>query len=430
MPIEKIIILFLCFLILTMSYIAKIKTKTWLNPSSILNNFWFVYIFFPTLFALNEPIFVLPIIYIFIFNLFFTSSLFLFKWNFKGSLFNKNLNFFYTLSNKNYILVLAVFTSVLVIISSLQSSNIPFELMYSDPMKFASIYSGLNYDGRIEPSIIFRFGLLFNYLVPIFGGISFYFHQKFTQIILSLLPSFIILIFHSQKGMIFFSFFLFLGSYLYCSYIIKSSRKNIIIGKLFVLFLIMFVLLCISFISRGMSFESDNDAIISRIIEFSLSYSSGHLYAFSYWFTQYYDYLLDLNFMTELNGIGFYTFLFIYDFLGLAINIPTGVYNEYYNGLLVTTNIYTIHRGLLSDFGIFGSLIFSTFLGFFLNYIFYRVNIGKSNSLHFIIYCFMFGIIYQSFIISSFTWLLTPVAIIFTSVVFYLINELKTYEKK
>lgn len=430
MNIDKLAILFLCIIIFFLSYIAKIRTKTWINPSSVLNNFWLIYILVPIIVAYKEPISFYAVLYITIFNSFFTISIFLFNWKILKNIHNNKLMFLHVFS-KSYILIfISFFSSLLIIMSSIKSTNMSLSYMILNPIEFASFYAGLNYSGSIKPSFLFRLGLMLNYFVPIIGGIVLNHKPKFLYIILSFLPSLLILLFQSQKGMIFFSIFLLLGSFLFTKYIFKYKLNPKLKYNLFV-FLLMFIsLVLFSFISRGMSLNSGYDAITSRLYEFALSYSSGHIYAFSYWFTNIYNEFDVNNIYNEMRGIGFYTFMFIYDILGFADDIPTGVYDDYYKGIMVKTNIYTIHRGILSDFGMIGAFIFALIIGFIFNFIFYRINIGKGNCIHFVVYCFMFGIFYQSFIISSFLWLFTPLVIILCCLSFYLINEFVIYEKK
>jgi len=105
--------------------------------------------------------------------------------------------------------------------------------------------------------------------------------------------------------------------------------------------------------------------------------------------------------------------------------IPAGVYAEYFNdGALIKSNIFTIFRGLISDYTLIGSLIFLVVSGLISSYIYY-ILISKRKAIYaIVIYPFSIGIIYQTYLISTFMWN-SVIAIILIMILYFNIRLIK-----
>jgi hypothetical protein len=91
--------------------------------------------------------------------------------------------------------------------------------------------------------------------------------------------------------------------------------------------------------------------------------------------------------------------------LGNETPVPIGVYSEYLSiPPYITTNIYTMFRGIIHDFGIGGSLVCLFIISYF-THISFRVLLSSEKpyfSVSVFIFCIAF--VYQSFIISALMW--------------------------
>ncbi len=103
---------------------------------------------------------------------------------------------------------------------------------------------------------------------------------------------------------------------------------------------------------------------------YTLTMVVGHIVAFSHWFPTY------IQSIPEGYGWGRYTFAGIFNFLGYSVRTPAesvvlfpGPYN--------LSNVYTVFRPLLLDFGLFGSLIIFYLAGFFGEYSYSRLKLGR-----------------------------------------------------
>ena len=224
----------------------------------------------------------------------------------------------------------------------------------------------------------------------------------------------------SAKGLFFLSISFFYSGILICRVYRQDynliTKKNII--HVAVLSILIMPILISSFLARGLQ-DASFDQIVDKLYLYLVSYSSGHLYAFSDWFSQrYFDFsLLDYDQKT-LTG-GFYTFMSFFRLFGDTREVPMGVYEEYFAiGDILKSNIYTMYRGLISDFTLVGSLFFAVLIGYISSLSFYRFLCSNFNP--FWIGCFfMFmGLSYQSYIISSLIWLSLP--FVFLLIVFLL----------
>lgn len=238
--------------------------------------------------------------------------------------------------------------------------------------------------------------------------------SKYSMILLCLLPPFAavisIALFQGQKGIVALFFFLIVGGFIL--FILDSSlpfsglvslltTKS---AKILVLLVIIFtsIGLFLPFLSRGfLTTEgglADNAVILSEENPL-IVYAMGHLPNFLQWF---HDSVIDNHPDPS------YPVPFVYTFRDLALFVlssenplPPGIYDDYRMG-----NIYTVYRGMINDFGIFGSLITSALFGAFATIGFSSYRSGKKY-VHIIgqIACiYFFSILFQSYIVSSFVW--------------------------
>lgn len=195
------------------------------------------------------------------------------------------------------------------------------------------------------------------YAAPLCGGFAHQYAatkgQKFIAT-LSLMPAFLVTMTNNTKAGMIGSLLLFFVSYTighFCRYkkwpqIRLKSIVFIILGFIFFLSIMLF-----SMMLRIGSIDLFTFAIVMQKI---IVYAFGNVQSFDIWLSYYY--------WEQSNTFGVMTFLGIADALGLAQRVQ-GVYTAL---LGTSSNVYTAFRGIVTDFGIVGGIVFISMQGFFL----------------------------------------------------------------
>ena len=403
--------------LLVISVFAKNIVGTWINPSSIFAGFWFLFSVIPMIAGWGVPVNPAAIVFIILFLLAFSSSTLLFSWGYALDCNKKKSRaedvfdgkyFFYTL------LFISVIT-IVCLVADLKKQELSFS---DDLLGISAKYAGLRYSETLVQNIYIKFATVLSFpcvaLAGLIGSATLSRIRCIISIFLGFMPSIFLIVFQGAKGSLFLSATLFFGSYL----VVKIYNRELFVfskkflTRIFLALLIAFILVATSFITRGAGGDDgDLDAMLGHLKYSFLSYSSGHLFAFSDWFTDRYFYKSDLGFLQEKWTLGFYTFMSIFQLAGDDRFVPLGVYDEYfdYQGML-TTNIYTLFRGLISDFSLFGSLIFALCWGFVSNALFYNLLLKRFSAFSIVFFIFSVAIFYQSLFVSSLTWISIPVS--------------------
>ena len=383
--------------------------------------------------AFDAPINPLSIFYILAFNIFFMSSIFLFNWK---AAFLRNMRKptaleVYGTKSFRFCFYISVTISVSTLLLSLLDLGVSFSDLVSNPMVVAGKYVSKNYAGEIAPTFFSRLGLSTSYTTIVLGGLLYGALQnnRLLVLLLSFLPSLLVMVSQSAKGLFFFSIFAFSGGIL----VARIYNKNYSLLNLSTIFntlllaLAVLPLVLMSFLSRGLQNVDDAELIFSKLKFYIVSYSSGHLYGFSDWFSSRYFSDSTLMYIQEKYALGFYTLMPFFRLLGDERKISIGVYDEYFvYGDVFKSNIYTVFRGIITDFTLFGSLIVACFLGFVCNLMYYRLLCAKENSFYTVFFIFFVACSYQTYVISSLMWLTIPVvfsALVLFFLVYYKYNR-------
>lgn len=287
-------------------------------------------------------------------------------------------------------------------------------------LDIAGEYAGMRYSDDIVTNIYARIGLLASFQTAVLGGVLFGVSatilSRIKIISLAFFPAILVMLLQSAKGLLFLSASLFFGGWL----VTRLYKYDYTLPRISPITLVSIILavgamIFVSFVARvGLDFDV--------IKSYFASYSSGHIYAFSAWLSaRYFNTGSDQYFNQPEMQAGFYTFMGVFQAFGDSRPVVLGVYDEFYivPGLL-ETNVYTAFRGLISDFGFIGSLIISGLSGFFANVVFYFMLSKHFAPMSCVIFIYMVGLIYQSYIISSFTWISVPASFVITYIVFLL----------
>ena len=405
------------------------KTGIWFNPSSLFALFWIVYTGIPLLVGLGYSFNPVALLYIVIFISLFSLSTFLFDWNVA---INDNIQNIYL--NNLYIAPFLIVVCLFFVILSVFFHAI--DLLHqgislsSDFLSIGGKYTGLRYAGDLNQNVFAKIALLTSYQSAVLGGLVFggKSRRSIKTLILmaAMLPSILVMLLQSAKGLFFLSSAFFAGSWLVTRIFQNDFRfPQISLFQGIAAFLALSTFVITSFISRiGLDFNT--------LRFYIASYSSGHLYAFSDWFShRYFETFSSNNYeQLSLEG-GFYTFMAFFKFFGDSRYVPMGIYDEFFEvpGLL-QTNIFTVFRGLISDFGLFGSLIFAAFVGLVSNLVFYVLVSNKNSTIGMVFFIYSVGFLYQTYIVSSLSWLSIPVSFFLTIFIlslnnFYLMVKIK-----
>jgi len=410
--IEKILSITLSLLILLNAVLIKKITKNWLAPGVIFSAFWFLYTFFPLIFVFSAPINYLSILYIYICVVFFSLSSFVFNW--KKALQANKLKLKIPIPYNTRLLYLAFYTcqvlALVFIPFNLSAQGFSFSDYLTNLFVISNEYLANKYSGNLNANIFKILSTILNYTGTSIGGLLFLNSKNKLKILsFSFFPSLLFMIAYTDKGTLFLALFLFYAGILvtriYSNNLVLVTKKTILIIAILTTIIIIPATIS-SFISRGL-YDLDSNAMIETLTSYFYSYAFAHIYAFSDWFTAYFSLGSSLNTYSHPNDFsyGFYTFMSIFKALGSNIVVPDGIFDEYYNfNDFLKTNIYSMFRGLLLDFGFLGTLFFMITFGFIWNAIFYSLLTSKKPSFSVAAFFIMIGWFYTSYIISIFIW--------------------------
>lgn len=133
-------------------------------------------------------------------------------------------------------------------------------------------------------------------------------------------------------------------------------------------------LVSISILQREVFLDFGNLKTFERLFTLLLSYTCGQIYAFSDFFSNYLGFKTEINYIHTYNSYGLFTFRSISDLIRTAHPFPVGIFEDsfsYSNG--IATNIFTIFRGLIYDFGLVGTICFMFIFGLVIHAFFYRL---------------------------------------------------------
>lgn len=424
---EKIFsIILICTLLINFKYITK-KTGTTNNPSSLYLLIWFLFLFFSLITQFSHPINFLAILYIVVCSNLFCLSIYFFEFNSNKSKIKSNtINIF---ASKNVLSFFYILFSVSLLFNFVNLYYQGFDLInvIMDLQSVTSEYTARRYASDIKPNFYSQYGLIITYITAIVGG-GIVHHRKFKHInlrgihILSLSPSLIVMLTQGAKGAFFLAIFYFLGGFLLSKslYNDKNSIKQYF--NLYLLFIFSFILLAFlffTFLARG----NDSDSLLLFWYYFS-SYSFASLYAFSDWFSFYINHKSVVSYHFGDFSYGFETFTSLFKTFGSQREILPGYYDDYYESHNISTNIYTIYRGLISDFSILGSMVAVFLTGFICNTLFFLSrSIKFFRTFYYSLFVMMPAIFYNSTQISLFIWNGTFFLMFALIPIFFLFNK-------
>jgi oligosaccharide repeat unit polymerase len=377
---DKCIALAFSLLILWQAYALRRFVGTWLFPACLYGLLWFGLTFMPLVVLFSVPVEPHALGFILLCLLAFTVSALFFDWK---TAFRKNAQKINTVEVTygsgflKFTFHLSVAASlILITLNSYFQGISPHDLVF-DLFASAQAYADMRYSDELKAALIERWSLVCVYLGATIGGLRsscVAARERRHIIVLSFMPSILVAITQSAKWPFLLSIVLFYSGMLV--YRISSGKLQLLekgrISSLAVYAAIVFFIVTISFMSRGLFRFDDFDLVMSKLIAYFASYSCAHIYAFSDWFAFFIGGHSEIGYAHETVGHGFYTFATVFKMMGSQKVLPMGVYDDYYSyGELLTSNIFTIFRGLIMDFGLIGSVVFMFVVGLLFHGAFY-----------------------------------------------------------
>lgn len=424
------LLIFISCLILLQAWIVKIYVKTWIFPACIYGIFWFAYTFIPLVTLPRAHVDLYAVVYIFVTCVLVSLTATFFNWSLafdrcaKLSIYPRYRSNFLGMMFYSFGVI-----SVLATVLNWQLQGFAFYDVLFNLLDVSNQYLAKRYSGELTTNLLSQLSTVLGYPAAILGGILFSASAgrdgRFWIIVISLLPSLLVMLVEAAKGTLLLALVLFWSGVLIHKLSI-GDRKLISFGKLFKflpLLLVIFSALVFSFLARGIDTDEGIGFVFDRLHYYFVSYSSGHFFAFSDWLSNFLVGGSKMSYSSIEGSNGFYTFMAAFDFFGTRMIAPQGVYEEYfYISDMLQTNIYTHYRGLIQDFGLFGSLLVMCAFGVIVHFSFYRLLVSRQAVFSVSLFAHFVGYVYTSFIISLLIWKSVYASFLIVSLVLYIDN--------
>lgn len=414
MTADKAISIIISVAILAQAYGLKRITKTWITPGSLFGVFWFVFSIVPLLMIIDAPASPSAMLYILVCSIVFSAGSLLFGWQVSIETNRRHYatsNELYNTKILEYSFYISAGIALVCWFLNMLAQGVSASRIFTDFFNVSHQYILARYNDTLIVGIYSQLSNIFSYTAAAIGGLIISKpmpnYRRLLVIAGAFLPSILVLTVQGAKGMIFLSLSLFYGGWLVrrlkegsLSLFDRTQLKSIFLG---VLLLIPFVTL--SFLSRGIFMIESRAQIFDTLLRYYASYIGVHLYAFSDWFSWYIGNPSTQFYQESERTAGFLSFMALFRFLGDDRYVPPGVFDEYFEyGFYLSGNIYTFFRGLITDFGLGGSLGVLFIASVICNSIVSTIMRNRYSFLSTSLFIVMIGYIYTSFIISLFIW--------------------------
>lgn len=411
---SKFAALGLSSLMLAVAYGARQVSGTWLAPACLYCVAWFLFTFLPLLALLDAPANPLAIAYILATCIAFALPTLATRWPevFAYAATGPHAELLF---NTRFLRISFYFFAIVAVVTLLINASIQGVKISRLTTNFFEVSNSLiadRYSENLVSNVFAQASNIASYTSVALGGLVIggcrSWKGRLAVIASAMLPALIVMIVFGAKGMIFLCIAMFYGGTLVRG--LRRGDGRLISARTLFLSIVIALLVIlpattISFIARGLYEDGSTQGIIDGLKRYFISYTSAHLFAFADWFSWYSGQGSSLLYAKEEVTGGFYTFMSIFKLLGSDRYVPPGVYTEYYQyGYYVQSNVYTIFRGLITDFTIGGSLAITMISGFICNSVFKVMIHSETASWSIAFYISALGFIYSSFIISLLIW--------------------------
>jgi len=430
---EKLVCILLSFGILLNAIAVRRYVGAWSAPAAMYCLFWFGYTFIPLAVLPTVPANPLAILFILLSGLAFSVGVFTRRWYVAWRVNALNEGQAGQIYDTPF-LASAFYASAIIgigcILVDMVLQGVSLSDLSNNLLGSAGAYIERRYSGDLVANLFGQAGNVLSYLAASLGGLISAGKRKLmsrvTVTAAAMIPSLVVMLAQGAKGMLFLSIAMFVAGTIVRR--VHSGDRKIFNRKIAVqslgYFAILIPIVTISFISRGLQ-EERLDTLFRPLLRYYASYTSGHLYAFSDWFTSYTGGLSRQFYALEHQSYGFYTVMSIFQMFGDNRYVPPGVYAEYFQySDFLQSNIFTYFRGLITDFGLFGSLALIAVASALVHDFYYRLVSNRRSYFAASFYIFLIGYFYTSFIISLLIWD-TPYLVLAATWVVLIINSMR-----
>lgn len=400
--------------ILGLGMLLRRLSGSWATPAALFCGFWFLFSFIPLLALYYLPVNPLALGYLFLCCLAFSLPSLGVDWQFA-----LRSNAAHAASRGAYlaspliraVFVTSFFTSVLFILLDLLVQGISLTEMISNFFVASNSYLVRRYEGVIVSNLFGQWGLIAAYMCVIFGGLVHAqpnaLRRRWLVLTMIMTPPILVMLVQAAKGLFFLAIALVLGAHLvqrvltdkrpYVDLVaIAGQAKYLLIASPFIL---------ASFLARGLYEAEDIGSLLESLQAYLASYAFLHIYAFSDWFSFTIGQPASQNYSSEPLAYGYYTFIALFKLLGSTKTVPPGVYAEYFAfANLSPGNIYTIFRGMVTDFGLAGTLLVLSLFGAFFNVAYRRILTVRYPTISVALIFLFVMVLYTSYIASALIW--------------------------
>ena len=395
--------LFIALLILAQAFFIRNIVGTWMFPAAFYSLFWSVLTIIPMIVAPYVTADPLAVLYIFAACTLFSIGSVGKQWGHAyAAAASTNASVEYGTPFLKQILILVSLLAIAGHIANMVIQGFSLDQIASNLFETAGAYTELRYNENLIQNIFGQIAIVLTYVAAIIGGLLFLSKQDLFRtgwvLSLSFLPSILLVAAQSAKGALFLCVALFVGGSIV--YYLRSNERRKVSHSTLV-YLLAFSSLGVLAVVFSFAARLGDARSSDYLIRYITSYSSAHIFAFSDWFAWYHKGRSIFLYDSIAPANGFYTFMTLFRMMGDARFVPLGTYSEYFDySFYLTGNIYTMYRGLIIDFGIFGSLIFILAFSFVSNSIFYKMLLEKRSYFPVAYVVILVGFIYHTYLSS------------------------------
>ncbi|QDZ06950.1 oligosaccharide repeat unit polymerase [Sphingomonas panacisoli] len=365
---EKLLSAMLSMCILLQAYQVRRTVGTWLFPACLYGLFWFLMTFVPIVVLPLVPTPAFGVFLILLMAVAFSFGSLSVDWHAAARLAARpTIARMYDHYPIRLSLLLSMAMAIVCLLVNSRIQGISFDRMFT--FDAAVEYTENRYSGDLISNIFLQMATVLSYVSAalaglVFGGVTGW--RRAWILFLGLAPSVFVLLTQSAKGAFVLSIAILYGGVL--ARRINERQFTILapgtLRRIGMYSLILFPLIALSFVGRGALDRQSLSQVTDSLLRYFASYTSAHLYAFCDWANFYGGLPASQMFPYEKNTNGFYTLMAVFKLFGDNRPVPPGTFDEYFQyGYYVQSNVYTMYRGLITDFGVVGGMVFMTASG-------------------------------------------------------------------
>jgi oligosaccharide repeat unit polymerase len=411
---HKILAILVSLSLLALSYSIRRAVGTYIFPAALFSIAWFLFTFVPLVLLLPIPINSLSVLFILACSLSFSFSAVFFDWKkafsrntSKGTVPSKVIG----CSTIRHCLYGASVLSIVFSTLSIMSSGFDLRSVIFDLIETSGSYAALRGHEDVEYGLLGLLSIFFTNLAPALGGLIYSSERlkgKGLRVLaLSIGPAVYYMLTQSTKLALMLAIAIWISSVMLAKILNGdlSLFKRSEMSKWAIYAVVLLPLISLSFLTRqGYSDYSGAGDALNLLSYLFLSYAVGQIYAFSDFFSYYIGMESSQSYRDDYLSLGYYSFKSIFDAFGGTKYFPPGYYDENFSiGDLLSTNIFTVFRSLIYDFGLLGSVVFMFCFGFVVHASYYRLLVAKKpwfNGAAFIVFSVF---IFMSYLYSVFS---------------------------